>query len=91
MLHSHECGHCSAAKSFSGEAMVEKSSVRLPGTVEKIIQRPGEVEKAEISVEGADPSPNGEHVRLKEGAEVEVTVQAGDNAVPNKPDWRTRK
>ena len=87
--HSHDCPHCSAARSsLSGETMDEKLGVTLAGTVEKIIQRPGEVEKAQISVEGADPrydeiriensiqSPNGNEVRLKAGAEVEVTVEA---------------
>jgi hypothetical protein len=83
MLHSHDCPHCLAAKrsSPSGGAMDEKASVTLLGTVERIIPpvRPGAVEKAEISVEGADPlyqeirienslqSPNGDEVRLKVG------------------------
>ena len=68
--------------------MVEQSSVKLPGTAEKIIERPGEVAKAQISIEGGDPlyaelrienslrSPTGEQVKLKKGAQVEVTVQA---------------
>jgi hypothetical protein len=97
MLHSHDYPHCSAAKqsSHSGEAMDEKASVTLPGTVEKIIPplRQGQVEKAQISVEGAVPlyqeirienslqSPNGDEVRLKVGAEVDVTVEAGENSV----------
>ena len=36
--------------------MPEKPSVKMPGTVEKIIQpaHPGQPEKAQISVEGAD-------------------------------------
>ena len=84
--------------------MEEKASVTLPGTVDKIIPplRQGQVEKAQISVESAEPlyqeirienslqSPNGEQVRLKVGAEVEVTVQAADNAVtksePSEPE-----
>ena len=79
--------------------MVEKASVTLPGIVEKIIPpvRPGKVEKAQIEVEGGEPlykeirienslqAPDGEQVRLKQGAEVEVTVDAGDNAVTKKP------
>jgi hypothetical protein len=69
--------------------MTEKPSVTLPGTVEKIIQpaKPGEPEKAQISIEGADDlyreirientltGDNG-RVRLKQGAEVDVTVEA---------------
>jgi hypothetical protein len=70
--------------------MAEKSSVTLPGTVEKIItpSHPGVPEKAQIAVEGADDlyreirventltDENGDKVRLKKGAEVEVTVEA---------------
>jgi hypothetical protein len=68
----------------------EKPSVTLPGRVEKIIEarRPSEAEKAQISVEGADvlykeirienslTDKNGDEVRLKQGAEVDVTVEA---------------
>ena len=75
--------------------MDEKAKVKLPGTVDKIIPpiRPGAVEKAQISVEGAEPlyqeirienslqSPDGVQVRLKKGAEVDVTVEAPENAV----------
>jgi uncharacterized protein YfaS (alpha-2-macroglobulin family) len=71
-------------------AMTEKPSTTLPGTVEKIIQSPfpGEPEKAQIAVEGADhlykelrvennlTDENGAEVQLKEGAKVEVTVTA---------------
>jgi hypothetical protein len=74
--------------------MTEKSNVTLPGKVEKIIEPPypSEPEKAQISVEGADPlfqeiriensltDENGEEVCLKEGAEVEVTVEAEKDA-----------
>jgi hypothetical protein len=72
--------------------MSEKPSVTLPGTVEKIIQHPGEPEKAQISVEGADDlyqeirientliDENGEKVRLKKGAEVDVTLEAAPDA-----------
>jgi hypothetical protein len=75
--------------------MTEKAKVILPGTVEKIIPPaiPGENEKAQVTVEGADPlyqeirienslqTPSGKEVRLKEGAEVEVTVHAEKHAV----------
>ncbi|MFZ3210869.1 MAG: hypothetical protein WA188_05085 [Terriglobales bacterium] len=74
--------------------MTEKPSVTLPGTVEKIIEspHPSEPEKAQISIEGADDlyreiriensltDENGDGVRLKKGAEVEVTVEADQDA-----------
>lgn len=70
--------------------MMEITSVTLPGTVEKIIKPadPSSPEKAQISLEGADDlyreirientltDQNGNLVRLKKGAEVEVTVEA---------------
>jgi hypothetical protein len=75
---------------FKGTFMTEKSSVTLPGTVEKIIKpsAPSEPEKAQISIEGGDDlyreirientltAENGDQVRLKPGAEVDVTVAA---------------
>jgi hypothetical protein len=74
--------------------MTEKPSTTLPATVEKIIKPvvPGEPEKAQISVEGADhlyreiridntlTDENGKKVGLKPGAEVEVTVEAHPEA-----------
>jgi len=69
----------------------EKASATLPGKVEKVIQphpHSGEPEKAQISVEGADHLyreirvPNrlvdsdGRKVKLKPGAEVDVTIEA---------------
>ena len=79
--------------------MTEKPSVTLPGTVEKIIKSryPSEPEKAQIAVEGADElykeirivnnltDKNGDEVQLKQGAKVEVTVEAGPDAVVSKP------
>jgi hypothetical protein len=70
--------------------MSEKPSTTLPATVEKIIKSPSpEVpDKVQITVEGADHlyrelrientliDENGETVHLKEGAEVEVTIEA---------------
>jgi hypothetical protein len=70
--------------------MTEKPNVTLPGKVEEIIQspHPSEPEKAQIAVEGADDlykeiriensltDEKGRPVRLKKGAEVEVTVEA---------------
>jgi hypothetical protein len=74
--------------------MTEKPNVTLPGKVEKIIKspHPSEPEKAQIAVEGADDlykeiriensltDENGRTVRLKKGAEVEVTVEADKSA-----------
>ncbi|HZW80120.1 MAG TPA: hypothetical protein VFF50_06600 [Candidatus Deferrimicrobiaceae bacterium] len=74
--------------------MTEKPSVKLPGTVEKIIKpsEPGEPEKAQISIEAADDlyreiriensltTKNGEEVGLKQGDEVDVTVEADKEA-----------
>ena len=79
--------------------MTEKLSATLPGTVEKIIKspHPSDPEKAQIAVEGADElykeirivnnltNENGDEVRLKQGAKVEVTVEAGPEAVVSKP------
>ena len=70
--------------------MSENLSVTLPGTVEKIIKpiTPDDAEKAQIAIEGGDhlyreirientlTDENGGKVRLKEGAEVAVTVEA---------------
>lgn len=67
-----------------------KPKIRKPGTVEKIIRSPlpHEPEKAEIAVEGADElyreirientleDEKGHKVKLKEGASVEVIVEA---------------
>jgi len=69
--------------------MAEKPSVKLPGTVEKIIKplQPGQPEKVQIEIEGADEmyreiriensltAENGKEVQLKKGAEVDVTVE----------------
>jgi hypothetical protein len=74
--------------------MTEKSSVTMPGTVEKIIPsaHPSEPEKAQIALEGGDElyreiriensltDENGDEVRLKKGAEVEITVEADPEA-----------
>jgi hypothetical protein len=74
--------------------MPEKPNVTLPGKVEKIIEstHPDEPETAEISIEGADTlyqeiriensltDENGNEVRLKKGADVDVTVEANKDA-----------
>jgi len=68
-----------------------KASATLPGKVEKVIPShpsSGEPEKAQIAVEGADhlyreirvpntlTDANGHKVKLQQGAEVEVTIEA---------------
>ncbi len=76
--------------SFDKASATDKAGVTLPGKVEKIIPpaHPAEPEKAQINVEGAEDlyreiridnvlqNEKGETVRLKQGAEVEVTVEA---------------
>jgi hypothetical protein len=83
--------------------MSEKPSTTLPATVDKIIRPPSprDPEKAQITVEGADHlyrelrientlvDENGDKVRLKEGAEVEVMIAAGPDATSPKNDDRT--
>jgi hypothetical protein len=78
--------------------MSDKPSTTLPGTVEKILKSPypSEPEKAQIAIEGADhlykeirientlKDENGNEVRLKQGAEVEVTVEAEKEATTPK-------
>jgi uncharacterized protein YfaS (alpha-2-macroglobulin family) len=68
----------------------EKPSTTLPGTVEKIIKspHPNLPEQAQIAVEGAEDlyreirienvltDENGQEVALKQGAPVEVTIEA---------------
>jgi hypothetical protein len=72
------------------EKTAEKPSVTLPGTVERVIEspHPSMPEKAQIAIEGADElyqeirientltDDSGAEVQLKEGAQVEVTVEA---------------
>lgn len=68
-----------------------KAVTTLPGRVEKVIHsqpHTGEPEKAQISVNGADHlykeiripnrlvDENGQKVKLKPGAEVDVTIEA---------------
>jgi hypothetical protein len=79
--------------------MSEKPSTTMSATVEKIIKPafPADPEKAQIAVHGADQlyrelrientltDENGDKVRLKPGAEVEVTI-AADPSATAKPD-----
>ncbi len=83
----------------------DKAAVTLPGKVEKIIKSPypDEPEKAQVSVEGADDlyreirientlhDENGIEVALKQGAEVDVVVQAHPEAIIEKPRTERRK
>lgn len=85
--------------------MAEKSTTTMPGTVEKIIHppHPAEPEKAQIAVEGADhlyreirientlTNADGEEVRLKEGAKVEVTVEADSKDTAPKGQEKKKK
>ena len=83
----------------NAELEAEKPSVTLPGTVEKIIpsSHPGDPEKAQIGIEGADDlyreirventlqDENGEEVSLRPGAQVDVTIAADAAAtIPKK-------
>ena len=77
----------------------EKPAVTLPGVVEKIVKpiTPSEPEKAQIVIQGADDlyreirventleNAAGEKVRLKPGAEVDVTIEAPAESVEKKP------
>jgi uncharacterized protein YfaS (alpha-2-macroglobulin family) len=85
--------------------MPTKSVATKPGTVQKIIESPDPAipEKAEIAVEGADElyreirientltDEKGNEVKLKEGAHVDVTVEAEPNATTPKSDPQTKK
>ena len=75
-----------------------KKRKKLPGTVNKIIQPivPSVPEKAQIDLEGAEDlyreirientltDEHGEEVRLKEGAQVEVSIEADTDATLKK-------
>ena len=76
--------------------MPEKPNITLPGTVERIIKPPDprEPEKAQINIQqGADPlykeiriensltDEEGNEVKLKKGATVEVTVEASPSGI----------
>jgi hypothetical protein len=82
--------------------MKKKPSATRPGTVQKIVKSPypGEPEKAQILVEGADhlyrelrventlTDEKGHEVSLKEGAHVEVVVQAEPHETKQKTKVR---
>ena len=76
-----------------------KRQKKLQGTVQKIIKPldPSQPEKAQIDIQGADDlyreiridneitDEKGDKAELKEGAEVEVIVEADSNATQKKP------
>ena len=79
---------------------MKKRKIKRPGKVQKIIKPliPEQSEKAEIAVEGADhlyreirienrlEDEQGNEVKLKEGADVDVVVEAdADATVPTHP------
>lgn len=78
--------------------MKKRPKTTRPGTVQKIVKSiyPGEPEKAQIVVEGADhlyrelrventlTDEKGHEVSLKEGADVEVIVEAEPEATKPK-------
>jgi len=78
----------------------DKPSTTPPGTVEKIIKPivPGEPDKAQIEVEQAEDlyreiridnvlkDEEGEEVALKEGAQVDVTIEADKKDTTKKPE-----
>jgi predicted DNA-binding antitoxin AbrB/MazE fold protein len=73
---------------------------KLQGTVQKVIKplRPNLPEKAQIEVQGADDlyreirienemtDENGDKVQLKQGAEVDVILEADSSATLKKPE-----
>ena len=77
----------------------ERPAKKLPAVVEKIVKpvSPAEPEKAQIAVHDADDlyreirventlqDATGEKVRLKQGAEVDVIIEAPPDAVEKKP------
>jgi len=80
--------------------MSKKKRKKLRGKVQKLVKPidPRETEKAEITIEEAEElyreirvenvltDENGEKVRLKPGAEVDVVLEADTDATTKKPD-----
>jgi predicted DNA-binding antitoxin AbrB/MazE fold protein len=77
----------------------ERPAKKLPAVVQKVVKSvsPAEPEKVQIAVHGADDlyreirventleDATGEKVRLKQGAEVDVIIEAPPDAVEKKP------
>jgi hypothetical protein len=86
-----------AQRNLDASRIPEQPSSTMPGTVHKIIpaQRSTQPEQAQIAVDGAKhrhrdlrienslTDENGEEVKLKKGAQVEVTVKAKQVNRPN--------
>ena len=84
---------------------MSKKRKKLHGTVQKVIKPtfPHEKEKAEIGIEEADElyreirvenvltDADGQKVRLKPGAEVDVVVEADSDATLKPPDGDSKK
>ena len=80
--------------------MTKKPKTKKPGTVKKIIKSPfpEEPEKAEIAIEDADhlyreirventlEDEKGKKVKMKQGAQVDVTIEADDKDTTPKND-----
>jgi hypothetical protein len=89
-----------AGKAKDGGSSADKAAVTLPGTVDKIIPpiHPSGTEKAQIAVEAADhlyreirventlQDSAGKPVKLEEGAEVEVTIEADKKVTTPRKD-----
>jgi anti-sigma B factor antagonist len=98
-VYSTQAAAIASFPTLTDQAAAEKQSVTLLGTVEQVIESPHAPmpEKVEISVQGADElyqeirientltDEHGDEVRLKEGAVVEVTVEAAGGATTSKP------
>ena len=67
--------------------MPEKPNVTLPGTVERIIKPPDPIQQGadplykEIRIENSLTDEEGNEVKLKKGATVEVTVEASPSGI----------
>lgn len=85
--------------------MSKKPKLTLPGKVEKVIKpvHPAEPERAQIKIDTADPlydeirlnnelkDTEGKPARLKEGANVEVTLEAAEHGVENYDNSQSKK
>jgi hypothetical protein len=94
----------SKSEKENNEVSDDKHAVTLPGTVEKIVPSiiPSEPEKAQIQVEGADPlyreirvensltDKSGNKMKLKQGAHVEVTIEAEPEETIRKTSSKNR-
>src|SRR5438270_8433426 len=99
------CSRLTYRTVFFKKPMTKKPKTTRPGKVQKIIPSPypGDPEKAEIAVEGADElyreirientlleDETGNERKLKQGATVDVVVEADrDATVPKTPHQKT--